>query len=401
MLGSALGKLASTYGKGIVKTLAQAAAKETASVLSAAFKQTFTSNIRLDFLEDPLAYKVGTEWVTKNCRSARNNMMVRVTAHYMSQDCVDYENWDRFMLAPGDYWFIYKQRIHGVLRKFTVRAFLRDPVHDESGMQNYKLIITIFGDGKHYLSNIIYTMIRDARDGRQVVINHENLRNSAKRYTALRDFSSIVLNPATEHKILKHIEWFKDNKSYFTQHGLTYKTAILLKGPPGTGKTSICRALANYMNYDIFILNMSALCDRGNRLAQLPKIPEKSLILVEDIDKSIDSTNMQAVQILMQMLDGMLSCDNTLFTITTNFPEKLPEELIRPGRINLQVDVGLFTRDEALRLGRMYDVPDNIISCLPEATWTHPSALHEFILGYSNDRQEHSSDIGAESSLDA
>jgi chaperone BCS1 len=196
------------------------------------------------------------------------------------------------------------------------------------------------------------------------------------------------LNPATEHKILKHIEWFKDNKSYFAQHGLTYKTAILLKGPPGTGKTSICRALANYMNYDIFILNMSALCDRGNRLAQLPKIPEKSLILVEDIDKSIDSTNMQAVQILMQMLDGMLSCDNTLFAITTNFPEKLPEELIRPGRINLQVDVGLFTMTEALRLGRMYDVPDAIITNLPEATWTHPSALHEFILGYSNDRQE-------------
>lgn len=269
-----------------------------------------------------------------------------------------------------------------------MRAELLDTTKKEGFSQRYKLLITIFGDGKHQLSHVIQSTIRNAHDGRQVVITHEPYRHNSKRYTALRDFNSIVLNPETENKLLHHISWFKRSKSYFRKHGLTYKTAILLKGPPGTGKTSISRAVANYLNYNMFILNMTALMEKGTREAQVPQIPENSLILIEDIDKSLDTSEGKAIQTLMQMLDGMLSCDNTAFVITTNFPDKLPAELIRPGRINLQLDVGLFSITEAKRLAALYEVPYSIIQSLPEAIWSQPSALHEFVVNYSSREQE-------------
>lgn len=67
--------------------------------------------------------------------------------------------------------------------------------------------------------------------------------------------------------------------------GIPYRRGYLLHGPPGSGKTSFIQALAGSLSYDISILNLSErglTDDRLNHL--LSNAPERSFILVEDID---------------------------------------------------------------------------------------------------------------------
>jgi replication factor C large subunit len=69
------------------------------------------------------------------------------------------------------------------------------------------------------------------------------------------------------------------------------KNAILLHGPPGTGKTSLAYAIANEINFEIFELNASDLRNKG-RLKEVlkPAIEQKSLkkegkiILIDEVD---------------------------------------------------------------------------------------------------------------------
>ena len=43
---------------------------------------------------------------------------------------------------------------------------------------------------------------------------------------------------------------------------------------------------------------------------------------------------------MLEVLDGMMERDGRMLIITTNYPEKLDEALIRPGRIDLKVKFG-------------------------------------------------------------
>jgi chaperone BCS1 len=70
-----------------------------------------------------------------------------------------------------------------------------------------------------------------------------------------------------------------------TTTGIPYRRGYLLHGPPGSGKSSFIQALAGSLEYNICVMSLSErglTDDKLNHL--LANVPERSLILLEDID---------------------------------------------------------------------------------------------------------------------
>ncbi|KAJ4716531.1 AAA-ATPase [Melia azedarach] len=88
--------------------------------------------------------------------------------------------------------------------------------------------------------------------------------------------------------IMDDLERFLKRKEFYRRVGKAWKRGYLLFGPPGTGKSTLIAAMANYLNFDVYDLELSNL--RGNiELRNLLIATEnKSILVVEDIDCSIE-----------------------------------------------------------------------------------------------------------------
>ena len=181
---------------------------------------------------------------------------------------------------------------------------------------------------------------------------------------SVRVFDSVILDKGVAEIIAGDVRDFLHSKDWYANRGIPYRRGYLLHGPPGCGKSSFVMALAGLMNYHIAMLN---LCDPSltdERLQYLlAHAPPRSLLLLEDIDGAVSSgveIPGQPVQAysgrltfsgLLNALDGVAASDERIIFMTTNRVDILPPALVRPGRVDLKIYVGLATESQ---LERMY-----------------------------------------------
>jgi chaperone BCS1 len=180
-----------------------------------------------------------------------------------------------------------------------------------------------------------------------------------------RSMETVFLEQGKKESILKTIDNFVKAEEWYLENGIPYHLGILLHGSPGTGKSSLIKAIASYMNYDIYYLPISKM----NYIADcMDALPEKSIIAIEDIDcesavhargdnedpefeaegikpsngaqKSNASFSFVNFSDVLNAIDGICSAHGRILITTTNHIEKLDPALIRPGRIDLRVEVG-------------------------------------------------------------
>ena len=183
-------------------------------------------------------------------------------------------------------------------------------------------------------------------------------------------FDTLAMDPEKKKEIMEDLEDFANGQSFYQKTGRAWKRGYLLYGPPGTGKSSMIAAMANYLGYDIYDLELTEVHNNSELRKLLMKTSSKSIIVIEDIDCSINLTNrkksnnttarnyydMGAPEMrgggcgedggnsitlsgLLNFTDGLWSCcgSERIFVFTTNHIEKLDPALLRSGRMDMHI----------------------------------------------------------------
>jgi hypothetical protein len=153
-------------------------------------------------------------------------------------------------------------------------------------------------------------------------------------YTQVVDRMNLFMKPETKEKFLKF--------------NYLYKRSVLLHGLPGTGKTVIVNRVARD------IIKSGGIC----LWAQDPRLLKMAFKVLDDIQPEVltgvifeefDSLIKQHESALLTLLDGQVQKQNVMYLATTNYLNKVPKRLYRPGRFASVIEVK-FPIPEARRI---------------------------------------------------
>ena len=170
---------------------------------------------------------------------------------------------------------------------------------------------------------------------------------------------------------LKEIIDYLREPAKFQKLGGRIPKGVLLVGPPGTGKTLLARAVAGEANVPFFSISGSDFVEMfvgvgASRVRDLFEQGKKNapcIIFIDEIDAvgrhrgaglggGHDEREQTLNQLLVEM-DGFESNDGVILVAATNRPDVLDPALLRPGRFDRRVVVGLPDvrgREEILRV---------------------------------------------------
>lgn len=165
-----------------------------------------------------------------------------------------------------------------------------------------------------------------------------------------RNIDTIVLKEGQKERLVEDIEQFRADAERYNALGIPYHRGYLLAGPPGTGKTSIARALADKFKMDLFYIPLGDLGADASLMELVSDVTAGSMLLLEDIDVfsvSKDRSSAKSAEDsgdifggislsgLLNSLDGVATPHGLITVMTSNHPDELDPALIRPGRIDL------------------------------------------------------------------
>ncbi|KXU36577.1 cell division protein FtsH [Cephaloticoccus primus] len=186
-------------------------------------------------------------------------------------------------------------------------------------------------------------------------------KSRAKQLTRDRDkvtFADVEGCNEAKEEIGEIVEFLKDPKKFSAMGGRVPK-GVLMIGPPGTGKTLLAKAVAGEAEVPFFSISGSDFVEMfvgvgASRVRDMFEQGRKNapcLIFIDEIDAvgrqrgaGLGGGNDEREQTLNSMLvemDGFSTEDGVIIIAATNRPDVLDSALLRPGRFDRQVTVGL------------------------------------------------------------
>jgi predicted AAA+ superfamily ATPase len=147
------------------------------------------------------------------------------------------------------------------------------------------------------------------------------------------------------------IDNFIQNKQLYDDSQSIYKLGVLLFGPPGTGKTSYLRKFIKKREAIVIFLDGVPSRKFLEKLEKSTKNRLKILVFEEAVSLLESSDD---VREMLDFLDGSRSVSNSIYFLSTNYPEAIPENIIRNGRIDLFVRVEYPSSEARSKLIALY-----------------------------------------------
>jgi chaperone BCS1 len=208
-------------------------------------------------------------------------------------------------------------------------------------------------------------------------------------------FDTLAMDPALKQSIIADLDRFLGRRDYYRRIGKAWKRGYLLYGPPGTGKSSLVAAMANYLRFNLYDLDLSEVHFNSDLQKLLVHMPNKSILVIEDIDCSFEGVASReredgkapkqgldaddygsdgsppaayhgppsgiTLSGLLNFIDGLWSTcgEERIIVFTTNYKDRLDPALLRPGRMDMHVYMGYCGWEAFKTLARNYFLVDN------------------------------------------
>lgn len=226
--------------------------------------------------------------------------------------------------------------------------------------------VTLVGDFVPVLliGGLLIWMLRSAQGQGNQAMSFGKSR--ARLYGNEKDkvtFNDIAGNDEAKQDLSEVVEFLKYPKK-FSNLGARIPKGVLLVGPPGTGKTMLSRAVAGEANVPFFSISGSEFVEMfvgvgASRVRDLFAKAKKNapcIIFIDEIDAvgrrrgsgmggGHDEREQTLNQILVEM-DGFEQGQNVIVLAATNRADVLDSALLRPGRFDRRVNIGLPDRKD-------------------------------------------------------
>ncbi|MCL7050871.1 hypothetical protein MKW94_020780 [Papaver nudicaule] len=160
-------------------------------------------------------------------------------------------------------------------------------------------------------------------------------------FTHPTSLETVAMDSDLKDKVKSDLEAFLKSKQYYHKLGRVWKRSYLLHGEPGTGKSSFVAAMAKFLNYDIYDIDLTNVTDDSHLKSLLSSTTNRSVIVIEHLDRFLNekSTGISVSGILSSMDGVFSSCcgEERIMVITMNSKEKIDPAILRPGRIDVQI----------------------------------------------------------------
>ena len=251
----------------------------------------------------------------------------------------------------------------------------------------------------------------------QMIYTNVQTEWKATKSNNLRKLETVVLKNGLMMEIKNDLQMFLNSEDWYKERDIPYTRGYLFYGHPGTGKTSIIKAMSNFCKRHIHFLLLSEVKSDTELIELLKKIPYKDTILViEDIDamsaivksrntdvgsehepnpnpnqidnildpnpnpnpksnvlnltistnpsNNFDNLNLDSkpnynsstltLSGLLNAIDGVFDTHGRILIMTTNHPEVLDDALIRPGRVDSKFLFDYCDKKQIKELFQMY-----------------------------------------------
>lgn len=235
---------------------------------------------------------------------------------------------------------------------------------------------------KDYINHVLHIIHSKNQTKNKIHVHFLNIQKETKKKSALISWQSkeIQISKNTTNTIVSDnvqtlfyndLHRFLQNENYYIKKGLPYKRGYLLFGPPGTGKTSLIKAIANEYELPMFIIdlnmiqNNNQLCQSIFEIHNLVALNQKYLLVFEDVDRcsffkklKYGHENEKSIteDCFLNIIDGVDESHGRIVIFTCNTISVITQlkALMRPGRIDQIIKIDYCNLDQVIKMMQFY-----------------------------------------------